>query len=104
MTAEDMDRIGSEVGLDPALMRQALGHLLAQEKARRFHIRQTILAIAACLLFLGAGAIWGFKLYWNAAVLRGSRPTETAAAPAWTPPRPMPRRRGYIDPAEAINT
>src|SRR5687767_7712817 len=33
LTADEMDQIGREVGLDPTLMRQALGYVTAQETA-----------------------------------------------------------------------
>ena len=73
MTAEEMDRIGEEVGLSPALMRQALGYLQAEDeakvKARRERKRQAILGLVACLLFAGAGTIAGYKWFVNTGVM-----------------------------------
>ncbi len=81
LTAEEMDRIGEEVGLSPALMRQALGYTLAEDaarvKARQDRKRQAILGTVACLLFSGAGVIAGYKWFTNTAVFRdatGGRP------------------------------
>jgi hypothetical protein len=74
LTAEEMERIGGEVGLSPALMRQALGYLQAQNdalaKAKVERKRQALLGLLACSLFLGAGAIAGYKWYVNSAALR----------------------------------
>lgn len=61
-SAEDMDQIGREVGLDPALMRQALGHVTALETAKRHAARQARLAIAACCAFLTAGLVFAYKV------------------------------------------
>lgn len=81
ITVEEMERIGEEVGLSPALMRQALGYLQAEDaakvKAQRERKRQAILGLVACVLFAGTGAILGYKWYVNSAVMRegtGGRP------------------------------
>jgi hypothetical protein len=67
-TAAEMDQVGSEVGLDPALMRQALGHVTAEEAARRRARIQTCLAAFAALLFLGSGLTFGWKWHNNAQI------------------------------------
>lgn len=62
VTAEEMETIGREVGLSPALMRQALGMVLAHEAAERKTRRQTrwALGAAAALLVSGLAAGYGF--------------------------------------------
>src|SRR5438128_1678247 len=65
LTAAEMDVIGEEMGLDPSLMRQALGFIEAREeaedRAKQARKRQWVMAGVAVCLFVVAGGIFAYK-------------------------------------------